>query len=549
MLATRRDLLLASVDVGMNLFLPGCLSVGSGREGMNAQVTRRSKRGAASAIVLTLLAPACTGGGAGASRPGYSASFAAVECPGRVMASATRETSCGYLTVPEDRSDPSGRQIRLFVVRYAPNKPTTAAPVVFAGTDLGSGIDYVDLPRVADHLDGPEVIGLEARGTGYSDPNLSCPEVDAISPQTLTARIADPGARRAFVEAVSACYARFADQGIDLSAYNVEEAGADLLDLVRALDLHEWNVLTKGSASRIVFSAMRSDPPGLRAVVAQSPEFPDTDTFTQAIEGTQAAVSELETLCEADHACVGRFPDLAATFEVALRRFDEHPRTVRVGGKNVPVDGARLLRDLRNLMASTNADDPMYLHLPATIDELAYGKDPTSSITAVVSPELSAPPYCTGYLPECGPSSQGAYYSVLCSDIAPFADREALTSLAGEGNAWEEDYVDGPYQDVCGAWPVARADGAVAAAVRSDVPMLVLAGGLDPNVAPDVARRELAGSPNAFMIVTPAQGRAATAMAACPYSMPRNEFLADPTTRPNARCQERFRPTFANSPL
>jgi len=167
----------------------------------------------------------------------------------------------------------------------------------------------------------------------------------------------------------------------------------------------------------------------------------------------------------------------------------------------------------------------------------------------VVSPELSAPTYCTGYLPECGPSSQGAYYSALCADIAPFADLPALASLAGSGSAWSQDYVNGPYQDVCGAWPVTPADGAVTAAVRSDVPMLVLAGGLDPNVAPDVVRGGLAGLPNALMIVTPAQGRAAAAMAACPYAMPRNEFLADPTTRPDARCMERFRPTFARSPL
>jgi pimeloyl-ACP methyl ester carboxylesterase len=499
-------------------------------------------------IVLTISA-ACTAGSTGAADVGYEPTFSATDCPGPVLASATREIDCGFLTVPEDRSDPSGRQIRLFVVRYRPNKPTNAAPIVYTGGDLGSHFDYRSLSAMVDHLDGPEVIGLEPRGTGFSQPNLSCPEVDSIAPRTLDTPIADPGLRHAFVDAVAACYLRFAGLGIDLSAYNMREAGADLLDLVQALGLKEWSVITKGSTSRIVFEALRTDPAGLRALVMYNPEFPDTDTFAQAIEGTRAAVSELETLCEADSACARRFPELQATFDAAIKRFDEHPRTVRIHGKNVQVDGARLLRDIRNLLASVAADIHMYLHLPATIDALAYAKDPTPSITAVVSPELSAPTFCTGYIPTCGPMSQGAYYSALCADIAPFADLPALTSLAGEGSAWRQGYVDSPYRDVCDAWKVTPAAASVAAEIRSDVPVLVFSDGLDPTVTPSVVRNGVEGFPNAFVVMTPVWGHGPSIIPACPEAEPRNEFLADPTSAPDARCQERFQPTFASSPL
>ncbi len=516
---------------------------------MRHRSAQRISRSMGVVIVLTMLAAACTSSSTGAADTGYEPTFSATDCPEPVLASATRETDCGYLTVPEDRSDPSGRQIRLFVVRYEPNKPTSAAPIVYTGGDLGSLFDYRALTAMADHQDGPEVIGLEARGTGFSQPNLSCPEVDGIAPRTLNTPIADPGLRRDFIDAVAACYLRFSGQGIDLSAYNMREAGADLLDLVQALGLKEWGVITKGSTSRIVFEALRSDPAGLHTLVMYNPEFPDTDTFTQAIEGTRAAVSELETLCEADSACARRFPDLQKTFDAAIRRFDEHPRTVRIHGKSVRVDGARLVRDIRNLLASVAADNHMYLHLPATIDALAYAKDPTPSITAVVSPELSAPTFCTGYIPACGPMSQGAYYSTLCADIAPFADLAALTSLAGEGSAWRQDYVDGPYRDVCDAWKVTPAAASVTAEIRSDVPVLVFSNGLDPTVTPNVARSGLAGFSNAFVVMTPVWGHAPSTIPACPEAEPRNEFLADPTSAPDARCQERFRPTFASSPL
>ncbi len=538
------------MDIDVNLAQQLTSVPPGGRAGtLTCRTTQQTSRSVGVAIALTLLAAACTTGSTGAAAAGYAPTFAVTDCPERVIGPATHQITCGYLTVPEDRSDPSGRQIRLFVVRYEPIEPTTSPPVIYAGGDLGTPYDYFGLTTMADHLNGPEVIALEPRGTGFSEPNLSCPEVDALSPQTLTTPISDPVLRRAFLEAVNACHARLAGQGVNLSAYTVEESGADLLDLVQALDLQSWDVLTKGSASRIVFAAMRSDPPGLRSVIAASPEFPDTDIFAQAIEGTRAAVAELEVLCRADGGCARRFPDLTATFDEAIRRFDEHPRTVRVRGTNVLVDGALLLRDLRGLLASVAADDPMYLHLPATVDALAYAKDPSRSITAIVAREGSAPTFCAGYLPGCGPISQGAYYSVLCADIAPFADRADLTSLAGGSVAWTQDYVNGPYQDVCAAWNVASADASVTGSVQSDVPMLVLSNGLDPNVAPDVVREGIAGFPNAFLVVTPVWGHGGSTIPACPDAMPRNEFLADPMAAPDARCQKRFRPTFASSPL
>ena len=499
--------------------------------------------------VLTLFAAACTTGST-VIGAGYTPTFAPEACPEPVTASASRDTTCGYLTVPEDRSNPSGTQIRLFVVRIAPNKSTTAPPVVYAGSDLGSPIDYFALSGMADHLDGPEVIGLEPRGTGFSEPNLSCPEVDAIAPQALATPIADPNLRHVFIEAVTACYHRFADQAVDLSAYNVQEAGLDLLDLVRALGLVDWDVVVKGSMSRPVLEAMRSDPPGLRAVVAYDPEFPDTDTFAQAIEGTRAAASELQTLCNADPGCARRFPNLTSTFDAAIRRFDEDPFTVRYRGRDVLFDGARLLRDVRNLLASVAGDDPMYLTLPATIDALAHAKDPTSTIAAVVSPELRAQTFCTGYLPACAsPTSQGAYYSALCTDVAPFTDADALAALAGGQPAWTQDYVDGPYQDVCDAWKVAPGDDVVTAALQSDVPVLVLTGGFDPTVTPDAIRSGMEGLPNAFLISTPVWGHGPSGITECPDVQPRNAFLADPTRAPDARCQERVQPTFGSSPL
>jgi hypothetical protein len=511
----------------------------------------RTTRGKRVAIIVFTALAGCTTSTPDAVDARYVPILTATDCPRPVRVSATRETTCSYLTVPEDRSDPEGRQIRLFVTRIEPHTPTSAPPLIYVGSDLGLGFDYRALAEMADHLDDPEVIGIESRGTGYSEPNLACPEVDALSAASLTVPIGDAGLRRSFLDAVAACFERFTAQGIDPSSFGVEQAGADLLDLVAALHLSKWDVATKGSTSRIVFAAMRSNPPGLRALIAHYPEFPDTDVFTQAIEATRASISELGTLCEADARCAGSFPDLAATFDEAIRRFDADPRAVRIDGSRIVVDGARLLRDFRHLLATIRADDPMVRHLPATIDALAHSKNPTSALVAVVSPEVLAPAFCTGYLPVCNsPTSQGAYYSALCQDIAPFADRGALPAVAGEEIGWIEDYVDGPYGDVCRAWTVSPADDSVGAKVESDVPMLVFSGGLNPFITPDATREGLARSPEAFLVVTPIASHQLATIAPCALTpSPRREFLSDPTTAPDTSCQEGFQPRFATTPL
>jgi pimeloyl-ACP methyl ester carboxylesterase len=513
---------------------------------MTRSIAHDAQRGVLAATALTLLAAGCTF--ATSSKPSYSPTFVPADCPAEVRTSTTRETKCGYLAVPQDRADPGGRQIRLFVFRMEPDLPTKAAPVVYVGDDIGASFDYRTTGFMADHLDGPEVIGLEARGTGYSEPNLSCPEVEAIAPQTLTKPIDDPGLRAAFVGGVKACHDRLVGQGVDLSSYGVDESGADLLDLARALGLTRWDVISKGSTSRIVFQAMRSNPAGLRSVVLSDPEFPDTDPTAEAFQSMRASVVELNNLCNEDPGCAQMFPDLTSSFDRAIRRFDAHPVTDRISGVQIRVDGARLLRDLRNLFASLG-DISVVNHLPATIDALATASDPASSLRALAAPEITAPTFCTGYLPFCsGLSSQGAYYSVLCRNIAPFANTNAPEGISSDGAAWTSDYVKGPYQDVCGVWDVAPADGSTTASVSSPVPVLVFNGELDPFGSTDV-RQEIGGLSKAFLLDLAVRSHPVASLPPCPSDNPRNEFLAHPTQMPKAPCGERFRPTFVMSPL
>jgi pimeloyl-ACP methyl ester carboxylesterase len=439
---------------------------------------------------LALAGTGCTTTGNDAARSIPSVEH--VACPPEVSVVTVLALTCGYVTVPEDRSQPGGAKVRLFVFQIDPDGPTTGAPVIFLGGEIGSSFDYGNVAAVATLLPGHELIAIELRGTGHSEPNLSCPEVDALAGRARAETITEPQMRQAFVDAAASCRARIASRGIDLAAFDVSEMAADVLDVVGAMHLSEWEMLSKGSTSRVVFEAMRADPPGLRGVVLYNPEFPDTDPFVQAFESTRASLARLAEACRADRVCGSHFPDVERDTRAAIQRLQAHPLVVRDGGAPVLMDGAALLRNLRALLSSVPANPETVGRLPATIAAIARGSDRVHLLTRLAGLDDSPQTYCSGYLPECSTAqtlNQGAYYSVLCRDEVPFSHVAAMSELARGDAAWVADYIHSPYLDVCDAWDVPPADASVTEPIISDVPVYIYSGAFSPFVMPAEVQR------------------------------------------------------------
>lgn len=469
---------------------------------------RRTLSWSRAALSLTAaLVVAGTGCTTGSNDGRSSARLVNVGCPPEVSVVTVLVLTCGYVTVPQDRSRPDGATVRLFVFRIEPDGPATGAPVIFLGGEIGWSLDYGNVAAIATSMPGHELIAIELRGTGHSEPNLSCPEVDALAGRARSESVSDPGMRRTFLMAVGSCRARIVSRGIDLGAFDVPAMAADVLDVVKAMHLSTWEMLSKGSTSRVAFEAMRSDPAGLQGVVLYNPEFPDTDPFVQAFESTRGSLAQLSAACRADRLCRSHFPDVEGNTRVAIDRLQSHPVVVRDNGTSVLMDGASLLRSLRALLSSSNPGDPGAIgRLPATIAAIAEGRHRVRLLTRLARLDDSPQTYCTGYLPECSTVqtlNQGAYYSVLCRDEAPFSDTEAMSELAHRDAAWIADYVDSPYLDVCEAWDVPAAEDTVTEPISSDVPVYIYSGALSPFVAPTEVRRAMAGLSRVSLGVSP----------------------------------------------
>src|SRR5271170_6183753 len=169
--------------------------------------------------------------------------FEPAACPS-TPARALANARCGYLVVPEDRSQLRGDTVRLIVAiipaQSARPKPD---PVVYlAGGPGGIALNEADLAVAIGLNRDRNLILMDQRGTLYSEPALTCPEVDQFFVRSLGLALDDASTQRLHAAAARACYLRWAATGRNLSAYNTTENATDFADLRSVLGISDWNV-------------------------------------------------------------------------------------------------------------------------------------------------------------------------------------------------------------------------------------------------------------------------------------------------------------------
>ena len=512
---------------------------------------RRQK--AIASIAVLLLAPAtrmATFDRAKASTP-FEPSFEAVECPPEINQDEASAFSCGFLTVLENRADPSEGTIRLFVLQAAPLEGETLPdPIFIPGRDLVA-MSPPFFPW--GYRFGRVVISMDRRGAGRSEPSLACPEVRRLTDPASNIPLGSDPMRPALLDAVEACHDRLTAEGIDLDSYNLAEMAADVEDLRIALGIDAWNVQTSGTASAISFEILRRYPEHVRAAVFDSPLPPQMDRFTGAVEGTEYAFGQIVAACTSNHACGRQYPHLHLAWNEALRRLDEHPSHFDDEDLDIVVDDATAVRYLRNNMAQGINETLDISEFPLAVYELRRHGWENGGPAGNEVGWAAAPPMHVGYEVQWGdpfglhlgrflldPSggrgrpTEGTFYSYMCHDEVPFVDENAL-ERAADGRSWYvEAYVNHPYTEICQRWNVTAAETDPHEPVTSDVPVLMLSGRFDPYSPFPLVRQGVKGLADRMVVRVPARSR--NVFSADCASVIREAFIADPTTRPDTGC-------------
>jgi pimeloyl-ACP methyl ester carboxylesterase len=470
----------------------------------------------------------------------YAVGYVEGDCPFFFDADVDPEVleaiSCGYMPVPQDRREPDGLQIEIAVAIIASlSDDPLPDPILYleggpGGGALASAESWLESPLREER----QIILFDQRGTGYSWPNLGCPELDEID---------DSRDRELFLEALTDCRDRLLDLGVDLADYHSAASAHDVADLRQLLEIESWNLLGISYGTRLALTVMRDRPEGVRSVVLDSVYPPNVNAYVEQALTFGGAINLLLDGCAEDPDCDAAFPDLRQTFYELLLELDAEPLYFAAdeidAEEDIEVDAYTFV----NLLTDALYDTDLIPLLPMLIDDTYYGDYDLLLEEFLLAEDEEdygrqrpedADPVDDNSLAD----AQGMFYSVECFEEAPFADLDEVATLAESldpllaGILLEDVF---QLFDACAIWLEDAAPALEADPVYSELPVLILAGEYDPVTPPSWARLAAETLPNHFYVELPRGGHALTDTGEC-MSEIILAFLADPIQEPDLDC-------------
>ena len=186
------------------------------------------------------------------------------------------QADLGRLRVRENRRSGSSKLIGLAFLRLRSTAEKPGAPIVFLAG--GPGVPgsvmakvpvyyrlFAELQKVAD------VILLDQRGTGMSEPTLECATNTSLPPDVFSSKAS---AIRGLIAVTRLCTAKARAKGADLGGYTTEQSAEDLEDLRAALATERLNLLGFSYGTELAQAYIARHPDRVERVVFAATEGP-----------------------------------------------------------------------------------------------------------------------------------------------------------------------------------------------------------------------------------------------------------------------------------
>lgn len=471
--------------------------------------------GAMAVVVLVALA-----GGYGAfrmiSQPSrqISSAFHVTHCPFVLGAGLVegKNVTCGFLTVPEDRSLLKSPTIHLAVAIFkSPISQPAPDPVLVLGGGPGNALlentgPTYNAGNLAYRLGNRDLIVLEQRGTGYSQPSLRCLDNEDFH----------------------ACHDRLLKSGINLNAFTTLEDAADVHDLIQTLGYQQVNLEGTSYGTRLALTIMRQYPADLRSVVLDSVIPPQVNFFTSIAPSAQRAFDVLFHRCAVDSHCNATYPNLQTVFNQLVDDLNHTPITFDTTlptGKSLTIHftGDDLVLWLRQSLYFTwfipQLPSVLYQIRQHNYTQLAqiYGN-------SSINPTMSA----------------GLFFSIECGEDMAFITQHDL-EISAQGLPLQ---IRPPLLNydlfsfsICQFWGMKPVPMLQKESVRSNIPTLILQGEYDPVTPPANGMLAVQTLSKGYFFLFPGVGHGVLDSQAsnCPNEI-LNAFLDNPAEKPDASC-------------
>lgn len=433
-------------------------------------------------------------------------------------------TDCGYVTVPENRASGSDATIKLAVARIRSLDPDAGLPILFGEGGPGANgflnATLGNIGTLSPILQNHDYVYFSQRGTSKAEPSLQCPDYNAVmlsaavAGQSIDERRADQRA------AFQACVDGFRAQGVDFTAYNTNENADDVADIAKALG-YDQVIYQGASYGTWLGQVVAKRHPELLAGLILDGVAPLTATAWSDISDF-AAMRKVWAACEADEACNAAYPDPEGTLTEVIADLDANPQTVDItladgSTQTVTVDGALAMEALHgSLVGPLGARN-----LPSIVYRMTDG-DLQYALAPLVAGVLLS-----------GENARAMHFAVNCSDD-PVTEADAVNPdvPAPYASVLAREVLEGV--DACAIVGVPQAGDDSDAPLTSDIPTLILQGGLDPATPVAGGDEVAAGLSKVTNAVIPA-GAHVQGLTPCGVQIIAS-FAGDPTGTPDTSC-------------
>jgi pimeloyl-ACP methyl ester carboxylesterase len=428
---------------------------------------------------------------------------------------------CGQLQVKLDRRDKnSSKTINLSYVVLKSRGPKPAIdPVVFlTGGPGSSSLAFLNVLSKSAILENRDLIAIEQRGNGYSEPNLLC-KIDEATDVAST--------RRAWRK----CFEEVKVRNLPLSAFNIGEAAQDLNDLRSALKINQWNVFGTSYGSFWALQYLALKPEGVRSVILDSPYPPQADprdSWVAHMNGLSAVFSA----CDADVACKKAYPNLRDRFVKLVSDSITEGGSLEKGGQVIGV------------VNGANFETATVSLVPRLID--AYERKDQATVLKI----LSLNPYGTTKGFDFSKfSSTGLYMNTTCIEDerfeSPSETRIKLKETWPDNIVQAAKFTGNSSFDYCnGVWEVEKGSESFNQPVFSTAPALITVGALDPETPPFLGELMKRTLPNSTLAILPDSAHAAISRpSACTVTIIQ-KFLDKPSSALDTGCLAANAPMF-----
>ncbi|MCR9270816.1 MAG: alpha/beta hydrolase [Hyphomonadaceae bacterium] len=280
----------------------------------------------------------------------YDPEFTPYICPFHAQAPNydPAEFRCGYVLVPEDRTDQNSRLIQLSVlqIKSTSDNPDRRAVVRLTGGPGGPSLSAgrilaYQAPAQQRFREAADLIFFDQRGIGYSEAHF-CRAV----PRNFQFGVPTEEGTKQWIEAFEKCIAEAQFKGVSLDAYSTWQNAYDVRDIRRALGYEQWDLYGVSYGTELGQAVLEVDEDGVRAAILDSvvPAAPiESGGWGAVAYGFRSALNSINADCQADPVCARDVGDMTTRFIELFQAYEDDPLVIEGLDHGAFLDGRLVL--------------------------------------------------------------------------------------------------------------------------------------------------------------------------------------------------------------